>query len=105
MEPAISPGRRIFSGGEGMSGEQWLNALNAMCRRAATGGFMNASIGLHPGFEAPRQACLELTKRGQVADGIAIPHAILDAPFPSEQRRYFVEDGALLDFNPGAFLA
>ena len=95
-DPAISAGRRIFPAAKECP----------ICRRAATSGFVNDSLGLHPGFEAPRHACLDLINRGQVADGIAIPHAILDAPFPSEQRRrYFVEGGAVLDFNPGPFLA
>ncbi len=95
-------GQTDFSGGEGMSGEQWLSALEAMCRRAATSGFAHDSLGLHPGWEAQRHACLDLIKRGQVADGIPLPHALLDAPFPSEQKlRYFVEDGVVLDNNPG----
>ena len=91
--------------GEGLSGQEWLHAMEAICRRAATAGFTNDSLGLHPGFEAERQACLDLINRGQVADGIAIPHAILDAPFPPEQKlRYFIEDGAVLDYDPGPFL-
>jgi hypothetical protein len=99
-------GQTDFSGGEGLSGEEWLNALNAICRRAATIGFTNDSLGLHPGSEAERQACLDLIKRGRVADGIPVPHALLDAPFPPERKlRYFVEDGSVLDFNPGPFLA
>jgi hypothetical protein len=98
-------GQTDFSGGEGMSGEEWLNALEAMCRRAATIGFRNDSLGLAPEWDAPRRACLDLINRGQVADGIAVPHAIVDAPFPPERKlRYFVEDGSLLDFNPGPFL-
>jgi hypothetical protein len=33
------------------------------------------------------------------------PHALLRAPFPPEQKlRYFIEDGALLDDDPGPFL-
>ena len=76
-----------------------------MCRRAATVGFTNDSLGLQPGFEAQRQACLDLINRGQVGDGIAIPLAILDAPFPSEQKlRYFIDDGTVLNYNPGPFL-
>jgi hypothetical protein len=91
--------------GEGLSGKQWLRAMEAMCRRAATVGFTNDSLGLHPGFEAQRQACLDLINRGQVVDGIAIPHAIVDAPFPPEQKlRYFIDDGTVLDYNPGPFL-
>jgi hypothetical protein len=92
--------------GEGLSGPEWRRAMEAMCRRAATAGFTNDSLGLPPGFDAPRQACLDVIARGQVADGIAVPHAILDAPFPPERTlRYVVEDGAVLDFNPGPFLA
>ena len=88
--------------GEGLSGKQWLSAMNAMCRRAATVGFTNDSLGLHPGCEAVRQACLDLINRGQVVDGIAIPRGILDAPFPPEQKlKYFIEDGAVLDYDPG----
>jgi hypothetical protein len=92
--------------GEGLSGTQWLRAMEAMCRRAATVGFANDVLGLHHGFEAERQTCLDLIKGGQVVDGIAIPHAILNAPFPLEQKlRYFIDDGAVLDYNPGPFLA
>jgi hypothetical protein len=88
-----------------MDGQQWLNALAAVCRRAATVGFTNDSIGLHPGIEARRQAFLDLINRGQVADGIPVPHAVVAAPFPPEQKlRYFVDDGAVLDYDPFAFL-
>jgi hypothetical protein len=99
-------GQTDFSGGEGMSGEEWLNALEAICRRAATTGFTHDSLGLHPGWEAERQACVDVIARGQVAAGIPVPHALLDAPFPPERTlTYFVEDGAVLDYNPGPFLA
>ena len=88
--------------GEGLSGEQWLGAMEAMCRRAASVGFTNDSLGLHPGAESQRQACLDLINRGQVAGGIPIPHAILDTPFPPEQKlRYFIDDGVVLDYDPG----
>jgi hypothetical protein len=91
--------------GEGLSGEQWLRAMEAMCRRAATVGFANDSLGLQRGSEAARQACLDVINRGQVADGIPVPHAILDTPFPPEQKlQYFIEDGAVLDADPGPFL-
>jgi hypothetical protein len=94
-------GETDFSGGEGMSGEQWLRALEAMSRRAATIGFTNDSLGLHPGWEAARQACLDLIDRGQVAAGIPVPRALVDAPFPPEQKlRYVVEDGSVLDYDP-----
>ena len=91
--------------GEGFSGEQWLRAMEAMCRRAATTGFTNDSLGLDPGFAATQKECVDLIKRGEVADGIAVPHALLDAPFPPVQKlRYTVEDGAVLDYDPGPFL-
>jgi hypothetical protein len=97
-------GRTDF-GGEGLSDREWLRAMHAVCRRAAGAGFTNDSLGLHPGFEAERRACLGVIERGQVAEGIAVPHALLDAPFPPErERRYYVEDGAVLDYNPGPFL-
>jgi hypothetical protein len=87
--------------GEGLCGREWLRAMQAVCRRAAGAGFTNDSLGLAPGAEAERRACLDLVDRGQVVDGIAVPHALLDAPFPAEQkRRYFVEDGAVLDYDP-----
>jgi hypothetical protein len=90
--------------GEGLSGTQWLRAMEAMCRRAATAGFPNDSLGLHAGFEASRQACLDIINRGQGVDGIAIPHAIVGTPFPPEQKlRYFIEDGTVLDYDPGPF--
>ena len=92
-------------GGEGLSDDEWRRAMEAICRRAATSGFTNDALGLHPGCEAERQACLDLVKHGQVAAGIVVPHAILDAPFPPERKlRYFIEDGALLDYNPGPFV-
>ena len=90
-------------GGEGLSSQEWLSAMAAICRRAATIGFTNDSLGLHPGFETARQACLDLIKRGEVADGIPVPHALLNGPFPPEKKlRYFIEDGTLLDYDPGA---
>src|SRR5688572_313207 len=89
-------------GGEGLSDQEWLNAMQAVCRRAASTGFANDSLGLHPGFEKERQACLELIKRGEVAKWIAVPRALLDAPFPPERKlRYFIEDGSVLDSDPG----
>ena len=89
-------------GGEGLSGHEWVGAMEAICRRAETIGFTNDSLGLHPGFETERQACLDVINRGQVAEGIAIPHALLNGPFPPERKlQYFIEDGALLDYNPG----
>ena len=95
-------GQTDFSGGEGMSGEQWLNALSAICRRAATTGFSNDSLGLDPAWEPQRQACLDVIARGEMSAGIPVPHALLDAPFPPARKlRYFVEDGAVLDYNPG----
>jgi hypothetical protein len=43
-------------------------------------------------------------QRGQVAAGIPVPHALLDAPFPPERKlRYFVEDGNVLDYDPYVF--
>ena len=98
-------GETDFSGGEGMTGEEWLRALAAICRRAATVGFTNDSLGLHPGIEGQRQRCLDLINRGQVADGIPIPYPLVEAPFPPEKKlRYFVDDGVLLDYDPGPFL-
>ena len=91
-------------GGEGLSDDQWLHAMQAICRRAADVGFVDDSLGLHPGFNSERQACLDLINRGEVADGIAVPRALLDAPFPAERKlRYFVEDGTVLDYDPGPF--
>jgi len=92
--------------GEGLSDQEWLHAMHAICRRAADVGFTNDSLGLHPGFEVERQACLDLINCGEIAVGIAIPHALLDAPFPPEQqRRYFIEDGTMLEYDPGPFLS
>ena len=85
-------------GGEGLSDEEWLNAMRAVCRRAGGVGFASDSLGLHPGFEKERQACLDVTLKGQVADGIVVPHALLDAPFPKEKKlRYLVEDGSVFE--------
>jgi hypothetical protein len=89
--------------GEGLSGQEWLRTMEAICRRAANAGFSNDVLGLHPGSEPERQACLDLVKTGMIAEGVVIPHAILDAPFPPERKlRYFVEDGAVLDYDPNA---
>ena len=92
--------------GEGLSDQEWLHTMQAICRRAASTGFTNDSLGLHPGFEAERQACLDVIERGQIADQITVPHALLDPPFPPEQkRRYYIEDGTVLDNNPCPFLS
>jgi len=97
-------GGRTEFGGEGLSDQQWLASMEAICRRAGGAGFSNDSLGLAAGFEAERQACLDLINRGMVADGIVIPHKVIDAPFPSPQKlRYFVEDGVVFDHDPMAF--
>jgi hypothetical protein len=96
-------GKTDFNG-EGLSGPEWLRAMEAICRRAAYAGFTNDALGLHPGFEADREACLNLVNKGMVADRIVVPHAILAAPFSPEQKlRYFIEDGAVLDYDPNPF--
>jgi hypothetical protein len=43
-------GQTDFSG-EGLSGQEWLHAVEAVCRGAATIGFTNDSLGLHPGLK------------------------------------------------------
>ncbi len=43
--PSYLRGRADFSGGEGLSGDEWLNALTAVCRRAATIGFTHNLLG------------------------------------------------------------
>ncbi len=89
--------------GEGLSSKQWLTAMEAICQRSVTG-FTNDSLGLHPGVEVTRQECLDIVSRGQAANGITIPRALLDRPFPPEKKlQYFVEDGTLLDYNPNLF--
>ena len=89
--------------GEGLSGQEWLRVMEAICHRAANAGFSRDALGLHPGYETEREACLNLINTGMVADGVVIPHAILDAPFPPAQKlRYFIEDGAVLDYDPNA---
>lgn len=90
--------------GEGLSGQEWLRVMEAVCHRAANAGFSNDALGLHPGFETEREACLNLVNTGMVTDGIVIPHVILNSAFPPEQKlRYFIEDGAILDYDPNAF--
>jgi hypothetical protein len=97
-------GGRTDFGGEGLSDGEWRKAMEAVCRRAANAGFSSDSLGLHPRFEVDRQACLDLVNRGMVADGILIPHALINTPFPPEQKpRYFIEDGVILDYDPNAF--
>lgn len=82
----------------GLSEAEWLNAMEAFCRRAATTGFSSDSLGLHPGFATARKTCLELIARGEMAEGVSIPRALLDAPFPPERPlRYMVEDGSVVD--------
>ena len=91
-------GDRDFSGGEGMSGEEWLDALEAICRRAATSGFTNDSLGLPSIVERTRRECLDAIDRGEVAPGIPVPRAIVATPFPPERPlRYVVEDGTVLN--------
>lgn len=90
--------------GEGLSGPGLLEVFEALCRRGATIGIANDVLGLHPGFEAERLACLDLVKRGAVGDGIVIPHSIIGAPFPAERETvYFIEQGSVLDYDPGPF--
>ena len=91
-------------GGEGFSSQEWLSAMQAVCRRAAATGFTNDSLGLHPGYAQAQQQCRDVSSRGEVAAGIVVPHALIDTPFPPEQKlRYFIEDGTLLDHDPGPF--
>jgi hypothetical protein len=95
-------GQRYLQGqkefyGEGLSGDDLRDVHEALCRRGATTGFTNDTIGLHPGFESDRRACLDLVARGAVAEGIPVPHAIIDTPFPAERKTaYVVEDGTIL---------
>ena len=97
-------GGRTEFGGEGLADQQWLSTMEAVCRRAANAGFSNDTLGLHPGFEAEQNACLDLVNLGKVAEGIVIPHGILHTRFPPEQKlRYFIEDGVVLDYDPKAF--
>ena len=85
-------------GGEGLSDEEWRNVMAAICRRAAGPGFAGDKLGLHPGFEASRRKCLDLVKSGKAAQGIPIPHPLLDTPFPPERKsRFLIEDGVLLE--------
>jgi hypothetical protein len=96
-------GRREWAG-EGLTEREWLNAMDAFCRRGSRSGFTNDSLGLDPGFEPARRECLEVATRGEVTGDTPIPEAIIGAPFPPEKTlRYFVEDGAVLDYNPGPF--
>jgi len=98
-------GMTEFSG-EGFSDDEWFHAMQAICRRAANTGFANDLLGLHPGFETERQKCIDLIKSGQIAEGIAVPHALLETQFPPEKKlRYFVEDGTILENDPGPFLS
>jgi hypothetical protein len=89
-------GRTEFHG-EGLSGLDLRDVLHALCRRGSTTGFTNDTIGLPPGFESARRACLDLVARSAVAEGIPVPHAIIDTPFPLQRKTaYFVEDGTIL---------
>ena len=96
-------GRTEF-GGEGLTDPQWLASMEAVCRRGASAGFSNDSLSLAAGFEPERQACLDLINRGMIAEGIAAPLTVINAPFPPEKKlRYLVEDGVVLDNDPMAF--
>jgi hypothetical protein len=82
----------------GLSEQQWLNAMRAICRRAAARRFASDVLGLPPGVEASRQTCLEVVRRGEVVPGAYVPRALLERPFPQERPlRYFVEDGAVVE--------
>lgn len=91
-------------GGEGVSGSALLDVFNAICRRSEDRGFASDRIGLEPGLEQVRQKCLDLMQKGAVAADIIFPRRLLAFPFPTAiGRKYFVEDGALLDYDPNSF--
>ena len=77
-EPAISAVKPIFSAKDclGRSGYTPWKPGAAERRPPA---FTNDSLGLYPGCEAARQACLDLINHGQVADGIMTPARSLRA--------------------------
>ena len=52
-------GEREF-GGEGLSSDEWLRAMEAICRRAAATGFTNDSLGLHPGGSKPNDRTVSM---------------------------------------------
>jgi hypothetical protein len=80
------------------SGEEFTRLLGAVCQRSESIGFRRDEIGLHPDFDAERQACLQVVADGEVAPGIIVPHNIIARPFASERqdRRYVIDDGIIL---------
>jgi len=70
----------------------------AMAALAAGVGFANDSIGLDPDFEPERLRALDVIARGEVAEGLIVPRALLDRPFLRErpENRFALDDGLLL---------
>jgi len=81
-----------------ISSESMLAIFRAVCERSEGVGFANDSIGLDPDFEPERLRALDVIARGEVADGLIVPRALLDRPFPREQpeNRFDLDDGLLL---------
>ena len=81
-----------------VSSERMLAIFRAVCERSAGVGFANDSIGLDPDFEPERLRALDVIARGEVAEGLIVPRALLDRPFPRErpENRFALDDGLLL---------
>ena len=81
-----------------VSSERMLAIFRAVCERSAGVGFANDSIGLDPDFEPERLRALDVIARGEVAEGLIVPRALLDRPFPRErpENRFDLDDGLLL---------
>lgn len=85
-------------GGEGLGGDDLAAVFEAICRRSATRGFARDELGLDPGFETPRQACLAVMAEGRMAPGMDAPTALVATPFPAPRALgYQVEDGAIFE--------
>ncbi len=84
-------------GGDGLGGEELVAVFEAICRRSAIG-FGQDELGLHPGFDPTRVACLDLIDLGRVTVEVPAPRSLVATPFPpAVPHGYAIEDGAIYE--------
>jgi hypothetical protein len=81
-----------------LSSDRMVELFRLLCARSESAGFREDRLGLDSDFEPERKACLDIVARGEVADGIVVPHAIIAKPFnpPLKGGRYTLDDGIIM---------
>jgi len=75
--------------------------FRSLCGRSETMGFSRDDLGLDPGFEPERKACLDVVARNEVAAGIIVPRQIISRPFapPKKDARFMLDDGLIIPWS------